>query len=157
MSSKRRKTDKTGHSVSDQYAIMDYSFLRSNAVRQLSGPAIKVFLELRARFNGKNNGRITLSLDECRRLFSIGKRTAQRAFQELEAKGFVRLIVLGRWYGRKASEWQLTMLPRDGCPPTHDWKMWKPEKPLREAKKVDTRFQGGFVACFEGSIMEPRH
>lgn len=157
MSRKRRKTDKTGHSVGDQYAILDYSFLRSDAFRQLSGPAIKVFLELRTRYNGKNNGRITLSLDECRRLFSIGKRTAQRAFQELEAKGFVRLVVLGRWFGRKASEWELTMVPRDGRPPTHDWKMWKPEKPLREATKVAVRFQGGFVECFEGSATEPKH
>ena len=157
MGRKRRKADKTGRSVEGQYAKLDFAFLKSDAFRRLSGPAIKTFLELRSRYNGHNNGRIALSLDECTRLFSIGKGTAQRSFQELEAKGFVRLATLGRWYGRKASEWELTTLPRNGHLPTHDWKKWKPEKALREAKKTTTRYQDGRVDCFEGSASEPKH
>ena len=157
MSRKRRKADKTGRSVEGQYAQLDYAFLRSDAFRQLSGSAVKIFLELRARYNGHNNGLIALSLDECTRLFSIGKGTAQRSFQELKAKGFVRTAKLGRWYGRKASEWELTTLSRDGHLATHDWKNWKPEKALREAKKAATRYQDGYVECFEGSTSEPKH
>lgn len=158
MSKKRRRGyNKTGHSAGDQYAIIDFGFFKSDAFRQLSGPAVKVFFELRSRYNGQNNGRIALSLNECARLFSIGKETAQRAFEELQEKGFIRLVVRGRWYGRRASEWALTTLPHDGHLPTHDWKSWKSKKTLREAKKVDVRFQGGFVECFEGSTTEPKH
>ena len=157
MSRKRRKADKTGRSVNPQYAVLDYEFLKSDAFRRLSGPALKVYFELRSRFNGRNNGQITLSLEECTKLFSIGKGTAQRAFKELHTKGFVRLAVLGRWYGRRASEWELTTLPRNGQPPTHDWKMWKPQRPLRATRKVEARYQGGFVDCFEGSAAEPKH
>lgn len=157
MSRKRRKADKTGRSAADQFAVMYYELLKSDAFRSLSGPAVKVFFELRSRFNGHNNGKITLSLDECKKLLAMGKPTAQRAFKDLQAKGFVRLAVLGRWYGRKASEWELTTEKRDGHPPTNEWRLWKAQKPLREAKKVAVRFQGGFVECFEGSATKPKH
>ncbi len=156
MNRKRRKTDKTGHSAPDQYAIIDYSFLKSDAFRQLSGPAVKIFLEFRSRYNGSNNGRITLSWDEITHLLAMGKSTVKRALNELQNKGFIRLIVKGRWFGRKASEWELTMLPRNGHAPTHEWKVWKADKPLKEAKKIEARYQGGFVACFEGSVSEPK-
>jgi hypothetical protein len=58
MNRKRRKTDKTGHSAPDQYAIIAYSFRKSDAFRQLSGSAVKIFLEFRSRYNGSDNGRI---------------------------------------------------------------------------------------------------
>jgi DNA-binding transcriptional regulator YhcF (GntR family) len=44
---------------------------------------------VRRRYNGGNNGDLSLSLDEAARLLGIGKATAARAFAELEAKGFI--------------------------------------------------------------------
>lgn len=49
-------------------------------MRQLSGPALKVLVELRCRYNGSNNGKVTLSLDEAARLLGLSKTTAKRAF-----------------------------------------------------------------------------
>lgn len=157
MSKKRRKSDKTGRSVESQYANLTFDFIKSEAFRQLPGSALKVFMELRARYNGSNNGRICLSLDECTRLLRMGKGTAKMAFETLVEMGFARLRKRGRWLGRKASEWELTCLPCDGHPATNQWKQWKSENPLREAKKVALRYQSGFVECFEGSDTVPKH
>ena len=84
----------------EQYFGLSYPMARSLAFRSLSGPALKVFIEIRTRFHGGNNGDLSLSLDEASELLGIGKGTAQRAFAELEKKGFLRLMRRGQWLGR---------------------------------------------------------
>ena len=146
---------KDGRSAEDRYAPLDYTFLRSDFFRQLPGAAVKVFLELRHRYNGYNNGKITLSLDECSRLLGMGKGTAQKALKDLADRGLIRRIKRGHFMGRKAAEWELTTLPRDGLAATQDWKKWTAKKPLREARPVPPRYQDGYIKCFEGTDIEP--
>src|SRR5262249_34566081 len=55
---KRRGRSKDG----GQYFPLSYPMARSAAFRSLSGPALKVFIELRTRFNGGNNGDLSVSL-----------------------------------------------------------------------------------------------
>jgi biotin operon repressor len=119
---------KAGMEAGEQYAPLSYRLLQSPAWRSLSGPAAKVFLEIRSRFNGGNNGKLSLSLDQGASLLGLSKTTVRRAFQELEAKGFLRLVKRGHWYGRLASTWEITDKGRDGRPPGNDWKHWKPPK-----------------------------
>ena len=118
-----------------QYVPLYYSFLRSPAWRSLSGAAVKVWLELHTRFNGGNNGKLTLSYNEAMTLLGLGKSTVQRAFKELEEKGFIVLMKEGSWYHRKAHEWRLTtkpmQLPTGKQLPTNDWQFWTPEKTKR--------------------------
>lgn len=149
MARNRRKTDKTGRSVDEQYWNAPYSLLKSDAFRQLPSPSLKVFLELRSRFNGGNNGKITLSLDEAARLLCLSKSTANRAFQDLQERGFVKLRVRGKWYGRMASQWILTVCSLNGQPPTNDWKQWVPPKPVRAARKTASRYPNGTPPCFD--------
>lgn len=47
-----------------QYTPLPYAQLKSPAWRSLSGAAVKVWLELHTRFNGGNNGKLTLSYAE---------------------------------------------------------------------------------------------
>jgi hypothetical protein len=101
---------------------------RSEAFRLLSGPALKVFIEIRTRFNGCNNGKLSLSLDEAARLLGIGKGTAQRAFAELDKKGFLKMTRRGQWYGRLATTWRTTDKGCNGELPTNDWKRWQPPR-----------------------------
>ncbi len=61
-----------------QYVPLPYGFLKSTAWRSLSGPAVKVWFELHTRFNGGNNGSLTLSLNEAAQALGIGKGTAMR-------------------------------------------------------------------------------
>jgi hypothetical protein len=123
-----RRVNATGRNVYDQYAKFGYPMLQSAAWRSLSGAAIKILVELRTRFNGGNNGRLSLSWDEAARTLGIGKATVGRAFEELLKKGFVVLEEKGHWYGRKATRWRLTFIQQEGCFPTHEWKQWVPPK-----------------------------
>lgn len=123
---------------------------KNDAFRQLSGPALKILVEMRCRYNGGNNGRIVLSMDEAARLLCMSKGTVSRALEELQAKGWVKLKSRGRWYGRKANEWTLTMCSMDGLPATNDWRLWQSQKSGREAKKIISRYSNGVAECADG-------
>src|SRR5215469_6637573 len=118
----------------DQYFGLFYAMARSLAFRSLSGAALKVFLEVRTRFNGGNNGDLSLSLDEAARLLGIGKGTAQRAFAELTEKGFIAMTKKGQWYGRRATTWRVTDKGWNGDLPTYAWKHWTPQRPLPDLR-----------------------
>ena len=144
-----------------QYTNLPYATLKSKAWRSLSGAAVKVFLELHTRFNGGNNGKIRLSLNEAAEHLGIGKATAKRALDELQEKGFIVLTEAGNWYHRKTHEWRLTTKPTEGVagktPPTNDWKSWS-EKTKRGS---ETDPSASAVVPFQnrkrlnGSISEP--
>ena len=140
MARKRRRlgkpVDKTGRSKGEgQYAPLSYAMLHSPAWRSLGGAAVKVFLELRTRFHGANNGRLVLSLDEGKRLLGLGKTTVQRALVELQEKGLIVCTRKGQWYGRLASTWATTDRPTDSAPASNAWKTWQPDRPFEMHKK----------------------
>ena len=68
-------------------------------------------------------------MDEAARLLGIGKATAQRAFAELEAKGFLMMMRKGQWVGRLATTWRATDKGCKGDLLTNDWKTWQPQRP----------------------------
>lgn len=105
---------------------LSYSLLNSEAWRTLSGPAVKVFLELRTRFHGGNNGKLHLSLEEAAGLLQLGKATVMRAFTDLEERGLIACTKRGQWYGRVASEWAVFDKGVDGDLPSYRWKQWRP-------------------------------
>lgn len=111
-----------------QYVPLPYALLKSPAWRSLSGAAVKVLLELHTRYNGGNNGNVRLSMNEAVSALGIGKGTAQRAFQELQDKGFIALVTPGNWYHRQAHEWRLTTkrmdTPKGQTPATNEWRNW---------------------------------
>ncbi len=113
----------------EQFTTLHYGLLKSAAWRSLSGAAVKVWFELHTRYNGGNNGNVRLSMNEAVKALSISKGTAQRAFVELEEKGFIALQSSGNWYHRKAHEWRLTTKPMQTTKgkqnPTNEWKDWR--------------------------------
>ena len=126
--SRRRRYRTSRGKAGEQYFGLSYAMAKSPAFRSLSGSALKVFIEVRTRFHGGNNGDLSLSMDEAARLLGIGKATAQRAFAELEAKGFLMMIRKGRWVGRLATTWRTTDKSHNGALPTNDWKAWQPRR-----------------------------
>ena len=117
---------------------LPYTQLRSPAWRSLSGPAVKVWLELHTRFNGSNNGRLTLSYGEAASALGMGKASVQRAFEHLIDHGFLVLEKKGTWYSRRAHEWRLTTKSVDRVggreAATHDWRDWRPTKTKRGSR-----------------------
>jgi DNA-binding transcriptional MocR family regulator len=135
-----RKPDRTGRSKGDpQFLLLPYSTVRHDTWRSLGGPAAKVWMELRSRFNGYNNGKIFLSLSDAATLLHLSKSTAKRAFEELQEKGFVRLRMKGDWYGRRASEWILTDVPYGDKSATRDWENWRQPEGAEKRNAVPRR------------------
>jgi hypothetical protein len=135
MARDRRRSNATGRNEGpEQFYPLAYSVARSPAWRSLSGPALKVYCELRCRYNGSNNGDLSLSLDEAARLLHIGKATAKRAFDELSEKGFLVLTHRGRWCGRMAATWRVTDRIYNGQPATREWLRWTPTTSRRKAR-----------------------
>lgn len=136
-----------------QYAPLPYAVLKSVAWRGLSGSAVRVFLELHTRYNGSNNGRLTLSYAEAAEILGMGKATVQRAFEDLVSKGFLALEKEGNWYHRMAHEWRLTIKPVQGARgkevPTHDWRNYRTGNSERGSGMKQGR---GSVVPFENRI-----
>lgn len=122
----RRHVNAKGRNDHEQYANLSYPFLLSPAWLSLRGAAVKVWLLLRTRFSGFNNGKITLSLEEAATILHMSKATVHAALRELEDRGFLVCMARGQWYGRRASEWAVTDKGIDGAPPTNAWRQWRP-------------------------------
>jgi hypothetical protein len=87
---------------------------RSQAYHQLSHAARSALTELLDRYNGINNGQITLSVRELAYELNSSKDTASRALIELDDANLARPVEIGRFKGRKATTWRLTFI---GCDP----------------------------------------
>ncbi|PHO03019.1 helix-turn-helix domain-containing protein [Rhodobacteraceae bacterium 4F10] len=120
------------HKSEGQYLPLPYAQLRSEAWRSLSGAAVRLWLELHTRYNGSNNGALTLSYAEAGELLGMGKATVQRAYRELVEHGFLALEKEGNWYRRKAHEWRLTTKPTQRAKgrelPSNDWRSYHAKK-----------------------------
>ena len=124
------RQDKKGRSKfpEGQFIPLPYSVVKHHAWRSLSGGTVKVYLELRSRYNGKNNGKLCLSMEDAADLLGMSKSTVCRAFKELEEKGFIVKTKQGRWIGRQAHEWRVTDKPCNGHLATRDWQNWQKHK-----------------------------
>src|SRR5215468_4038502 len=110
----RRRGKRARRSGEGQYVHLSYSMLLSPAWLSLSGAAARLWLLLRTRYNGGNNGRLTLSLEEAAASFTSARQRCSLRLPKLEEKGFVVCIRRGHWYGRRASEWAVTDKGVDG-------------------------------------------
>ena len=131
------------------FVPIPYEMAQSDAWRSLSGAAVKVYVELRSRFNGGNNGDLSVSMNEAKRLLHMGKATASRAFDELEEKGFIDKIRAGQWYGKQATTWAVSDRPHGNNPPTYRWRDW----PAKKDSSVPRRNQNGA----HGSVSGPQN
>ena len=111
--------------------LFDY-MLRSAAWRDLSTVEMALYVEIKRRFDGFNNGRIGMSCREAAALLNVSKATAGRAFDRLQRNG---LITIGKpsgfnVKGRVSTEWRLTEYRCDvsGELPTKEFLKWKPDE-----------------------------
>ena len=115
----------------ERFVKLTYPLLESEAWRWLRPISQAVYIELRRRFNGSNNGKISFSLAEGARILRASKSSIQTALVELEEHGFIKLVKKGYFTRRMASEYALTDEQLDGYPPTREWRRWQPKKSHR--------------------------
>lgn len=112
-----RRPNKTGRDFIPQYIHIERRLLDSPAWRALSTSAQSLYPFLRLEWKGannNNNGNIRLSISQAMAKTGMGKGAAQRAFHDLQAKGFLHITemgALGFSGNAKAPSFELTELP----------------------------------------------
>jgi hypothetical protein len=108
--------------------------LRSEAWQSLSPNARALYIEIAARYNGSNNGRIHFSIREAADVLGIGKNAAATALAQLQDRGFIVVAKRGgfnlRYKDQMASEWRLTEFLCDitNTFASKEFLRWSPEK-----------------------------
>lgn len=94
-----------------------------------------LYIELKRRFNGSNNGAIILSHRDAAKALSVNRNTVGPWFRELEERGFIEMTQpphLGPAGIGKASVWALCELPTcDGRPAEKRFMRWQEKKKPR--------------------------
>ena len=118
----------------------------SEAWATMTPGARALYIELKRRFNGSNNGQIFLSHRDAAQALNVHRNTVGKFFRELEQRGFIRLTVaphLGPSGIGQASVWALEELPtQDGKPAGRAFMRWSAKEnprtkfvPARHKKK----------------------
>lgn len=116
-----RRPNKTGRDPINHYVPLDRSFLETPAWRALSsaGKAVYPFVVLEWHGpNFNNNGKIRLSVRQAATCAGIGPDTAARAFQDLQAKGFLVVTqksCLGLHGEARGPSFEITEKPMPGA------------------------------------------
>jgi hypothetical protein len=129
----------------ERFVALRYYLLQSPAWRSLPGNARALYVELAARYNGSNNGRIPYSVRQAIEALHIGSHTAIRLLALLQDRGFIVCTKKGAFSMkavRDASEWRLTEYEDDVRPnyPTKEFMRWQLSEPeSNEPPKSKTR------------------
>jgi hypothetical protein len=123
---------KRSQEKSPRHVRLYHWFLRCEAWRSLSPNARALYVEIAARYNGSNNGRISFSVREAAKLLHISKSVAARTLVELQDRGFIVITKRSAFSvkTKTATEWRLTEFSSDldGVFATKDFMRWSPEK-----------------------------
>lgn len=110
----------------ERFVKLPFYMLEHPSWRAMTSIAKLIFIEMKHRYNGVNNGHIALSCRDAGEQLGCSRNTVQRALLELEYHGFIVLRWKGTFGNRKASEYILTCESYNNRPPTHNWKESRP-------------------------------
>ncbi len=131
-----------------KFILLEGYVLRTEAWRSLTPADRSLYLALKWKYDGLNNGRIGLGCREAAELMGVSsKDTANRSFDNLQDRGFIRLSKPSGFMtkNRAAAEWRLTEYPCDvtGELPTKEFTRWvAPEKTTVRNLGQTVRFLG---------------
>src|SRR5262245_2885327 len=133
-----------GRGRTERYVRFRFWLLHSPAWRSLPCAARALYVEIAARYNGRNNGRISYSVREGAEALRITKDTVARMLKLLQERGFIVCTKKGAFslkVWREASEWRLTEYDCDVIPQhaTKDFMRWQPPEADQVANQFKTR------------------
>ena len=131
-----RRHNKTGRSNKEaRHVRLHHWIMETAAWRTLDTVARSAYLELAARYNGSNNGRIVWSIREAAAALLVSPATATRALKRLVHRGFVVREKQGAFARkvRHAAEWRLTEFNCDvtGELASKDFTRWRSNASLQ--------------------------
>lgn len=125
----KRKFNGFGTRAPGSFVKLDYGLLNTEAWQHLTPRACKLYIAVRIRCNGMNNGTISYSIGEAIELLKCSPNTACGAFDELMDKGFLKCARSSTFTlkTKEARLWTITVEKIGDKPPTRDFKDW-PQK-----------------------------
>ncbi len=135
MSSRSRRKSKLA--PSERFYQMNAWLTNSPAWRAASVYERSLYLELKQRYNGYNNGDIALSHREAQAALNCSNKPVIKAFEGLISKGFIRAAQVGSFHwkkeggaGGRSTRWILTEYSTDypvkAISPERTFMSWKP-------------------------------
>lgn len=126
MSNKRYKWQKKG---AGRHVQLPEYLQASEAWATLKPGPRALYIELKRRFNGRNNGRIILSHRDAAKALNVHRNTVGPWFAELVERGFI-IVTEGPHLGPegvgRATVWALQELPTaDGKPAARGFATWR--------------------------------
>lgn len=120
------RVGRNGRSKFEPHVRLHRGVTNGEAWKSLSCEARCLLIEIWARHNGQNNGRIPYSHREARKALRIGNRKVQAAFQKLQDRGFIVPRAKGSfdWKKRHATEWEITTEPCDDQTAKRLYRKW---------------------------------
>jgi hypothetical protein len=117
---------------SGPFVQLHFWFMKCPAWATLKPGPRALYLELKRRFNGSNNGRLTLSHREAAAALNVHRNTIGPWFDELRERGFIRETrghCLGPSGIGETSQWALEEEPTDDMrTPPKSFMRWAPEQ-----------------------------
>lgn len=104
-----------------------------------------LYIELRRRFNGGNNGHIFLSHRDAANALNMGRDTVSRYFKDLIERGFI-VVTKGHSLGPEgigqSTHYRLTEEAYESKPATKDFMKWRQSKKQKPRRKIQHRMAG---------------
>jgi hypothetical protein len=108
-----------------QYVAQDVAMIRSAAYEKLSGNAVKLLILMQTHW--RMYELIAYSVTEAQNRVGCSRGKAHEALRELEAHGFIKLMLEGHFNKQLARKWRLTFRDFNDQKPTDEWRNWKAE------------------------------
>ena len=129
-----------GRRMNELFVKLPHRLLDSPAWQDLSPRAKDIFIRLNRKYNGHNNGDLSMPLSELKRKrVACSSQTLTKALDELWSHGFIVLTREGSFgASRICNLWAVTTSPihenyekgiKGTQSPSNDWKIWSPEQP----------------------------
>jgi hypothetical protein len=104
-----------------------------------------LYIELRRRFNGGNNGHIFLSHRDAAKALNMGRDTVSRYFKDLIERGFI-VVTKGHFLGPEgigqSTHYRLTEKAHKSKPATKNFMKWKQSKKQKPRRKIQHPMAG---------------
>lgn len=97
-----------------KFVQIDHWVMNCEAWKKLSPDARSLFLELKKRYNGYNNGEIGFGVREAGKSINRNFKTVGKYLRELQKKGFIVATYAATFSnskGKRATEWEITDVP----------------------------------------------
>ncbi len=127
--------------------MLEHYLLDTLAWRSLSSRGRALYVEVKRRYNGSNNGMIPFSAREAGTALNASHHTGARVLQELQEHGFIAITEESS-FDRKvkiAREYRLTEARNDRpgfeAPPTKEFLRWRPSENQNVSRtgEIDSR------------------